>query len=248
MKRTITPPFRLSALFALTVLTACGGGGDPAVTSGTTTLLAMSAAVQPMAAPVAGSYSWTLADPTRRIWHSMSANPTGDVIVAGEAGGQMHVSRDGGATWVAGNSPTGSTWISSAMSASGDRIYAQQYGGAMYLSRDYGASWSALTNAGTGTGWEAVTSSQDGMHVAAVVQNGPVLVSSDGGASWRTPAMPDGQPNHWWRWIYSSSDGRLAVIDTRTGHAIELTPLTRKLPHRSAGEQVYAGWRSEFPP
>jgi len=48
--------------------------------------------------------------------------------------------------------------------------------------------------------------------------------------------------------LYSSSDGRLAVIDTRTGHAIELTPLTRKLPHRSAGEQVYAGWRSEFPP
>jgi hypothetical protein len=42
--------------------------------------------------------------------------------------------------------------------------------------------------------------------VAAVVQNGPLVLSSNGGATWHAAAMPDGQANHWWRWIDCSSD------------------------------------------
>jgi hypothetical protein len=173
-----------------------------------------------MAAAVA-SYSWTLADATPRIWHSMSANATGDVIVAGEAGGRLHASRDGGATWTMGNS-TNATWISSASSGTGDRIYAVQYGGAMYVSRDFGSTWSALTAAGS-AGWEAVTVSQDGTHVAAVVQNGPLVLSSDSGASWHAATMPDGQPNHWWRWIDSSSDGHTLVAVSHNGEIYRST-------------------------
>ncbi|MEJ6022432.1 WD40/YVTN/BNR-like repeat-containing protein [Ramlibacter sp. PS4R-6] len=143
-------------------------------------------------------------------------NPTGDVIAAGEAGGAMYMSRDGGATWTAGNSPS-ATWISSAMSASGSVVYALEYGGAMYVSRDFGSSWTRLAAAPGNAGWEAVTTSQDGQRVAAVVQNGALMLSSNGGATWRTAAMPDGQPTHWWRWIDGSADGRVLVAVAHTG-------------------------------
>jgi hypothetical protein len=46
--------------------------------------------------------------------------------------------------------------------------------------------------------------------------------------------------------LYSSSDGTLAIVNTRTASATDLTPLARRLPHRAAAERALAGWRSEF--
>lgn len=143
-----------------------------------------------------------------RVWHSLSTDAAGDVIAAGEAGGTIHVSRDGGATWTSGNSPS-ATWIASAMSSTGSRIYAVQYGGSMFASGDQGATWKPLA-AGTGA-WESVATSQDGTLVAAVMQNGPLVISKDGGSTWHNAAMPDGQANHWWRWVSSSADGHALV-------------------------------------
>jgi photosystem II stability/assembly factor-like uncharacterized protein len=142
------------------------------------------------------------------VWHSLSTDAAGDVIAAGEAGGTMHVSHDGGTTWTTGNS-TSATWIASAMSATGNRIYAAQYGGTIVESGDFGVTWSPLA-AGTGA-WESVTTSQDGTRVAAVMQNGPLMLSGDGGATWHRATLPDGQANHWWRWISSSADGAILV-------------------------------------
>jgi hypothetical protein len=209
--------YRITAALAALWLTACGGGDGVQPHEAVSPMFA---AMSPMASAVA-SYSWRLADATPRIWHSMSTNADGTVIVAGEGGGLLHTSHDGGATWTAGNS-TSATWISSAMSSTGARIYAVQYGGAMVVSTDYGVTWSRITSAGTGN-WEAVTTSQDGTRVAAVVQNGPLLVSSDSGASWRTAAMPDGQATHWWRWIDSSSDGHVLVAVSHNGEVFRST-------------------------
>jgi hypothetical protein len=46
--------------------------------------------------------------------------------------------------------------------------------------------------------------------------------------------------------LYSSSDGTLAIVNTRTAAATDLTPLARRLPHRFAAERAYAGWRSDY--
>jgi photosystem II stability/assembly factor-like uncharacterized protein len=154
------------------------------------------------------------------VWHSLSTDAAGDVIAAGEAGGAMHVSHDGGMTWTSGNSAS-ATWISNAMSATGNRIYALQYGGAMFESLDYGATWKQLS-AGTGA-WESVTTSKDGTRVAAVIQNGPLVISNDGGSTWHRAAMPDGQANHWWRWISSSSDGSVLVAVSHDGQVFRST-------------------------
>ena len=46
--------------------------------------------------------------------------------------------------------------------------------------------------------------------------------------------------------LYSSSDGTLAILGTRTRAAIDLTSLATTLPHRSTAERALAGWRSDF--
>ena len=137
------------------------------------------------------------------------------MIVAGEDGGLLHTSHDGGATWTAGNS-TFATWISSASSAAGDRLYAVQYGGDLLASTNYGATWAVVSNnplvhSARGVAWEAVTTSQDGRRIAGVIQNGPLVLSSDSGATWHAATLPDAQANHWWRWIDCSSDCRVMV-------------------------------------
>lgn len=46
--------------------------------------------------------------------------------------------------------------------------------------------------------------------------------------------------------MYSSSDGALAILDTRSHAATNLTTLTANLPHRSPAERALADWRSDF--
>jgi hypothetical protein len=45
--------------------------------------------------------------------------------------------------------------------------------------------------------------------------------------------------------FYQSSDGRLVILDTRSGRSTDLGPLARALPHWP-GEHAYAAWRSEI--
>jgi len=64
---------------------------------------------------------------------------------------------------------------------------------------------------------------------------GPTGCASGANFGWHGPNL-----------LYSSSDGTLAVFDTLTGAATNLTTLAARLPHRSAGERALAAWRSDF--
>lgn len=46
--------------------------------------------------------------------------------------------------------------------------------------------------------------------------------------------------------FYQSNDGRLIILDTRSGRNSDLSALARTLPHRWPGEQARAAWRSEI--
>ena len=173
-----------------------------------------------------------------RVWHWLSSDASGQVLLAGEAAnGVLNASVDGGETWTSGDSLPG-IWISSDMSATGDRMVAVQYqGGGMFTSTDFGAHWvhvtDPLVNPAVGVlSFEGVTMSQDGQRIAAVVQpsvpdvanpnsanvpNGRLVVSTNGGTTWTEPALPGGIARHDWRNIDSSADGSVLVAVTQAG-------------------------------
>jgi hypothetical protein len=113
-------------------------------------------------------------------WHWVASNPAGTVLVAAVNPGNVFVSRDSGATWVASGLPH-ANWISLDMDATGQTMVAVAFGGGMYRSTDAGATWTRIDtafNAGNNLQYESVTVSQDGQRVVATVLNGPIYVSA----------------------------------------------------------------------
>lgn len=159
---------------------------------------------------------------TPRIWHSLSSDPSGTVLVAGEApNGLIWVSADGGATWTSGNSTPG-VWIWSDVSDNGALIVAVRFNGGMYTSTDQGVTWTRVTSSPlvydvAGQAFESVTVSHDGQRIAAVIQNGNIVLSNDGAATWAAAVLPVAPQNRWWRGIDSSADGSVLVAASHNG-------------------------------
>jgi hypothetical protein len=158
-----------------------------------------------------------------KVWHWIASDATGNVILAGEGGGRLNTSSDGGNTWTTGNSPN-SIWISADMTAGGERMVAVQYGGGMYASTDHGATWTQLASSNpavnlSGQAYESVTISQDGRRIVALVQGGPIFVSGDGGATWAqgTTGSPAATLTGWWRAVDGSADGMNLIAADQNG-------------------------------
>jgi len=179
---------------------------------------------------VAPGVAWTpRMDP--KVWHWISSNAAGDVLLAGEAaGGVLHTSTDGGITWTTGNSVPG-IWISSDMTPAGDRMVAAQFfdtvnPSGLFISNDRGATWNKMTSSNPAVTldnqpYESVTISADGQRILAVVQNGPILVTADGGRTWANGALANPTPGasltRFWRSVDISADGRIAVAADQNG-------------------------------
>ncbi|MGZ5269280.1 MAG: WD40/YVTN/BNR-like repeat-containing protein [Ramlibacter sp.] len=204
---------------------------------------------------VAPGTNWT-PELTPRVWHWITSNPTGQILLAGEAsGGLLNTSTDGGATWTTGNSVPG-IWISSDMSADGSRMVAVQYqqqtaGSGMYMSVDKGVTWTQVVSplfTGPGTSFESVTMSADGMHIAAVIQQGRLVISNDAGATWTAATMPGvTSQNLAWRSVDSSADGQVIVAVSQDANAFISTnggttfaPLT--VATGTPATQVFENW------
>jgi hypothetical protein len=166
---------------------------------------------------------WTPRPPAK-VWHWISSDATGEVLLAGEAdSGLLNTSRNGGQTWTNGNSPNG-TWISSDMTPTGNRMVAVQYGGGMYTSVDFGVTWTRLThalvNVAAGLPFESVTISADGQRLAAVMQPGVgstpsgLVLSNNAGTTWTAATLPAG--TYWWRGVDSSADGQVIMAVAHT--------------------------------
>jgi hypothetical protein len=189
---------------------------------------------------------------TPKVWHWVSSDATGEVLLAGEAdGGSLNVSADGGQHWTQASTVVGGVatpipgiWISSDMtpadvSPQGKVMVAVQYAGHMYMSSDTGKTWQQLTdpavNDPAGLNFESVTISADGKHLAAVVQstgstgptpNGRLALSDTGGTSWTIVAPGTrGLPvgTYFWRSIDSSSDGKTIVAVGHNGEMFRST-------------------------
>ena len=163
---------------------------------------------------------------TPKVWHWVSSNTTGQVLLAGEAaGGVLNASTDGGQTWTSGG--PGGIWISSDMSATGSDMVAVQFGGGMYMSSDFGVTWTQVTDPlvsdAAGLSFESVTMSQDGLHIVAVAQpntgapNGRLVYSNDGGVTWTMATLPSVGGGYFWRSVDSSADGQVIVAVEHNG-------------------------------
>ena len=182
--------------------------------------------------------AWTARlDP--RVWHWISSDAAGDVLVAGEGiGGLLNTSTDGGATWTAGNSATisGGPWVSSDMTPTGDRIVAVQFNGGIFTSTDHGVTWAPLGGTApagvdmTNQSYESVTISQtdNGRHIVAVAHadpadpsgatGAPILVSADTGGTWtKATLVGGGALTGHWRAVDSSADGTHLIAADQDG-------------------------------
>lgn len=180
-----------------------------------------------LAGGVASGTSWTAASVGSQVWHWLSSNAAGDVLVAGEAPlGRLRVSTDAGATWTTPDLPAG-VWISSDLSADGSRIVAVQFQGGMYLSTDRGATWTrvmhSLVNVAAGVQFESVTMSRDGLRLAAVTRDGALLLSNDGGTTWTAASLPATSEPKVFRGVDSSADGQVIVAASQGGDLFRST-------------------------
>lgn len=151
------------------------------------------------------------------VWFQSFAGPCFDVassadgtrLVAARLQGQIQLSRDAGATWIARGPEK--LWYSVASSADGSKLVAVARGDYIYTSADYGETW---TQRGPSRKWESVTSSADGTKLAAVAENDYIYVSTDSGVTWTQRGL-----NKPWRAVASSADGtRLIALGDYTSY------------------------------
>ncbi|MBL0419970.1 hypothetical protein JI739_06385 [Ramlibacter sp. AW1] len=155
-----------------------------------------------------------------RSWWSVASNASGDVLVGVEnhpfvtTSSGVHVSRDGGATWVdAGVAGLAGSpiWIGVAMNASGQRIVAVEYDGYVHQSDDAGAQWTRVAALPRGF-WEGAAVSRQGDTIAVVGLNQMIRVSTDGGQTWPSTHMAAA-----WRSIAISTDAQQLLAADHSG-------------------------------
>lgn len=150
----------------------------------------------------------------------------GQVILAARdfAGGAVHLSTDGGASFgLVPGLPAGGNWVSAAVSADGLKMVASQNGtvvnGKTVLSIDGGTSWTTLT---TPLGMHEVALSADGATLVGITHrnsgsDNTVYVSKDDGVTWVARlTLPLANEGNLLR-VAVSSDGKTILATTFDG-------------------------------
>lgn len=152
----------------------------------------------------------------------------GQIILAArdQAGGAVHLSTDGGATFgTVPGLPAGGNWISAAVSSDGQKMVASQNGtvmnGRTVLSTDGGTTWTTLT---TPLGMHEVALSADGTTLVGITHrnsgsDNTVYVSKDDGVTWTARlTLPLSGAGNLLR-VAVSADGKTLLASTWTGNS-----------------------------
>ncbi len=150
---------------------------------------------------------WTSISGISGNWASATSSSDGSLLALANNGGQLHVSKDFGATWSRVGEPA--YWNCIASSLDGDTLVAGATNKELAISYDKGESWTALANSGRRV-WKSIAVSADGSRMVATVQMGGVFVGTKSGTTWsfveRITAV--GQ----WTSVAMSDDGQRILV------------------------------------
>jgi hypothetical protein len=197
-------------------------------------------------------------------WQTVASSESGQVLVAADNPGSLHVSTDAGVSWTVGNSPTGQAWVSVVVKTTPYppggpvRMVAVALGGGMYRSTDSGVTWSQLasTDAGVdlnGRQWQSVISDQRGSIVAAAILNGPIYRIDNQGfttsltTGWQAGTLEGSSTAlvRPWRALASSADAGIMVAASDNGEVYVSTTAGRTWGLRNViigGVGVASAW------
>ncbi len=184
----------LSSEAAVVTVTVVPVNDAPSATIPTVTLV-----------PVGTTLNPSLAGPMN--FKSVAASADASKLAAVVDNGQIHVSTDSGANWIARESVR--NWNSVAISTNGQVIAASVFRGKIYVSTNAGATWDARDSDRT---WRSVSISTNGAVMAAVANGAQVYVSVDGGTNWTARAT-----SQLWNSIAVSADGSRMVASVYGG-------------------------------
>ncbi|WP_239027270.1 WD40/YVTN/BNR-like repeat-containing protein [Ramlibacter algicola] len=167
---------------------------------------------------------------TARPWRWVDSSADGSVVVAvtqsaGTAPGQVHVSTDGGLTFVQrevmlGAAPNPGGWYrvavsddGSTMAVAGNTDFTGTSTG-LFVSHDRGATWTQ-GNAAAGT-YTSIDMNTTGSVIAATLSGatGRVLLSTNGGATFAPMTAPAGETN--WRALAMNGAGTRLILAAGT--------------------------------
>jgi photosystem II stability/assembly factor-like uncharacterized protein len=166
----------------------------------------------PITTPTSSSWTARMTDRSRS-WRSVTSSADGTKLFAVESnfldGGQLYISTNSGASWMARASSR--QWSSVASSADGTKLIAADSGvfngGLLYTSTDSGVTWTARITDSVRY-WNSVASSADGTKLVAAdsgfINGGLLYTSTDSGVTW-TARMTDSV--RYWNSVASSADG-----------------------------------------
>lgn len=140
--------------------------------------------------------AWTPRESIRN-WFGAASSADGTKLYAGDNGGLLYASVDGGVTWTPHDSNR--QWASIACSDDGVKVVATAFNGQIYTSTDSGVTWTPRDSVRL---WRGVASSADGTKLIAASGLGQLYTSTDSGVTWQ----PREDPNYWYG-VASSADG-----------------------------------------
>ena len=195
-------------------------------------------------------------------WQAVASSQDGQVLVAADNPGSLHVSTDAGVSWTVGNSPAGQAWVSVVVkttpypfpSASAVSMVAVATGGGMYRSVDLGKTWNQLASTDPGVAlsarqWQSVTSDQTGNVVAAAILNGPIYRTGNPrlDTGWQAGTLEGSSTAlvRPWRALASSADAGVMVAASESGEVYVSTTAGRTWTLRNVivgGRTVVSAW------
>ena len=261
MKSSSRKSGRVTAVVAAMWLAACGGGGGDGTTAvaPADTPAAGQGPVAPTPAPAptpdAVALNFTAVPGLApNQYHRVAINETGTIMAATTittGGGQIFISRDGGATFTPSGAPN-AMWIAIDMTPDGDRMVAAGFDGGIFLSTNTGATWTRIDTGVNPTGsrpYESVTISDDGARIVAVTLNGPAFFSAN--ANTATPTFTQstlvggGALTDAFRAVDSSASGTTVIAASHNGVLYisgDGGATFAPLPVTVAGAAVADGW------